>query len=539
MLALILCGCLVLAACGTGSNSGAPANPTDDVVVLFTNDVHCAVDGDIGYSGLAAYKKELEKTSKVLLVDVGDAIQGQAIGTLSNGESLIKLMNSVGYDVAIPGNHEFDYGMSRFLELSKKAEFPYISANFTDLTTKKTVFDPYKIIECGGLKIAFVGATTPKTITSSTPVYFQDANGNYIYGFEQGNDGKSFYSCIQKSVDSARAAGADYVILLSHLGITADASPYTSPELIANTSGIDVVLDGHSHSEIVSSSVKNAKGNWTLLTSTGTQLKNIGVLEISKSGNISTRLVSEVTAKDAEVEAQVQALQGELAQKLGEVIGNTDYPLVISDPVTGQRIVRNTETNLGDLCADAYRSVTGADIAFVNGGGVRSNIAAGPITYGALIKVQPYNNAVCMVEATGQEILDALELGVRAWPEESGGFLQVSGMTYEIDLSIPSSVKLDDNGMFVSVGGAYRVRNVMIGGKPLDPAAKYTVAGHDYMLKNGGDGCNMFMDNTLLKDSIMLDNQALITYITGLPNGTVGSEYADPYGAGRIIQINR
>ena len=199
------------------------------------------------------------------------------------------------------------------------------------------------------------------------------------------------------------------------------------------------------------------------------------------------------------------------------------------------RIIRRMETNLGDLCADAYRILSGADVAVVNGGGIRSNIAPGDITYEQIIAVHPFGNALCVIEATGQEILDLLELGASALPDENGGFMQVSGLSYEIDTSVPSTVELSEDGLFQGVTGARRVQNVLVGGEPLDPDKTYTLASHDYLIKNGGDGYAAFQDNVLLQDCIMLDNQVLINYIVDALGGVVGEEYAEPYGQGRIV----
>ena len=527
---------------------GMAAGAEGDIVVLYTNDVHCAVAQDdenqvLGYAKVAALKEELEEAgSEVILVDAGDAIQGEAIGTLSSGEYLVQIMDEVGYDIAVPGNHEFDYGMEQFLKLAEEADYDYISANFTDLTTGEPVFDAYEIEEEGGVKIAFVGVCTPKTITSSTPVYFQNDAGEYIYGFRQDETGAALYDCVQSAVDAARAEGADYVIAVTHLGIEAECSPWMSTELIGNTNGIDVVLDGHSHSTIEGDLVKNKDGANVLMTSTGTKLSAIGKLTIAEDGALSSELVYDYEGSDPEVEAFIAGIQAEFEETLNQVVAKTDVALVINEPSTLDkeekiRLVRNAETNLGDLCADAYRYVSGADVALVNGGGIRTDILAGDITYDDIISVHPFGNELCMVEATGQQILDALEMGARVTPEENGGFLQVSGLTYEIHTDMESTVKLDENGMFQGMLGDYRVQNVMIGDEPLDPDKTYTVASHNYMLKNAGDGINMFTECELLLEDIMLDNQVLITYITEGLGGVVGEEYAEPYGQGRIVAV--
>ena len=542
LLALTLVLMLLLAGCGSAAPAETPA-PTpaeesaylgldNDIVILYTNDVHCAVDDNLGYTGLATVKNALEAQGKhVVLVDNGDAVQGDTIGTLSNGEYIIDIMNEVGYDVATPGNHEFDYGMDQFFALTEKANFPYVSANFVD-NDGNTVLDPYVIKDVAGVKIAFVGISTPKTITTSTPKYFQDDNGNYIYAFQQDETGEKLYAAVQSAVDAARAEGAQFVIALAHLGIEEDCSPWTSSEVIVNTTGIDAVLDGHSHSMIQGEKVKNKDGAEVLLSSTETKLAYIGCLTIKDDGSMSTTLISDNGMKEF-----IGGIQEEFEELVNTVVASTDVDLIIKDPASGERIVRVSETNLGDLCADAYRAMSGADVAIVNGGGVRADIPAGDITYGQIIAVHPFGNEMCVVECTGQEILDALELGCSKLPAESGGFLQVSGMTYTVDLNVESTVKLDENGMFVEVEGERRVKDVTIGGEPLDPEKTYTLASHNYKLKDCGDGYSMFADNVFLQDSVMIDNQVLINYIVDVLGGTVGEEYADPYGQGRITII--
>ena len=542
LLALTLVLMLLLAGCGSAAPAEtpapAPAEETaylgldNDIVILYTNDVHCGVDDNLGYAGLATVKNALEAQGKhVVLVDNGDAVQGDTIGTLSNGEYIIDIMNEIGYDVATPGNHEFDYGMDQFFALTEQANFPYVSANFVD-NDGNTVLDPYVIKDVAGVKIAFVGISTPKTITTSTPKYFQDDNGNYIYSFQQDETGEKLYAAVQSAVDAARAEGAQFVIALAHLGIEEDCSPWTSSEVIVNTTGIDAVLDGHSHSMIECEKVKNKDGAEVLLSSTETKLAYIGCLTIKDDGSMSTTLIGDNGMKDF-----IGGIQEEFEELVNTVVASTDVDLIIKDPASGERIVRVSETNLGDLCADAYRAMSGADVAIVNGGGVRADIPAGDITYGQIIAVHPFGNEMCVVECTGQEILDALELGCSKLPAESGGFLHVSGMTYTIDLNVESSVKLDENGMFVSVEGDRRVKDVTIGGEPLDPEKTYTLASHNYKLKDCGDGYSMFADNVFLQDSVMIDNQVLINYIVDVLGGTVGEEYADPYGQGRITII--
>ena len=511
------------------------------VVVLYTNDVHCGIEDAIGYAGLAAYEKAYEKLGyEVILVDNGDAIQGGPIGTLSKGEYIIDIMNAVGYDIATIGNHEFDYGMDVFMSLREKAEFPYISANFCDLEGN-TILDPYVIKELGGWKVAFVGASTPETFTKSTPTYFQDGEGNYIYDFCQGEDGAKLYAAVQKAVDDARAEGAEIVIVMSHLGTDGSSVPYTSSDLIVNTTGINAVLDGHSHSEWEMELVQNAAGEDVILSSTGTKLNNVGSLIINVGDDqtpvLTSALHSESLFQDEEAEAYIATVKAQYEETLNQVVATTAVDLTTKDPATGERAVRNSETNLGDLCADAYRIVLGADIAFVNGGGVRADIPAGDITYGQILSVHPFGNMACLIEVSGQQVLDALEMASRDVPNECGGFLHVSGLSYEINVGVETSVVLDDKGSFVEVAGERRVQNVLVDGQPIDPEATYTLASHNYMLKSGGDGMSMFQGSAILQDEVLIDNQVLINYIVDTLGGVVGEEYADPYGQGRITIV--
>ena len=542
-LALLL-SVMMLLGCTAMAEEAAPAGLTKDIVILFTSDVHAGLDMGWGYAGLAAVRDSYAVNNHVVLVDNGDAIQGETIGTLTNGKALVEMMNAVGYDVAVPGNHEFDYGMDNFLTLAnEEAEYPYVSANFT--YKDKSVFAPYIIKEFEGVKVAFVGVTTPKTITSSTPTYFQDENGNYVYGFCQDDTGAKFYAAIQGAVDAARAEGAQYVIICGHLGTEETCEPYTSIDVIYNVSGIDAVLDGHAHEVMPSNVVKGVDGKDVVRVACGTKLANIGMLTISADGAITGSLLSwtndvaptQLFQLTGDVVDACNAKIAELEVVRQTVVAFTENTLYINDPEAGVRIIRNAETNLGDLCADAYRAISGADVAFVNGGGVRAQIPAGDITLDQIYSVHPFGNVMCMVEVSGQQILDALEWGARNNPGENGGFLQVSGLTYEIHTYVPSSCVQDENGMFVSVDGEYRVKYVMVGGEPLDVNKTYTLASHNYMLKSTGDGYAMFAGAKLLIDETLIDNQVLITYITQVLGGVVGADYANPYGQGRIVGV--
>lgn len=531
--------------------------PSGDIKILYTNDVHNAYIRDdassrLGYAAVAGYRDTLEAAGyNVTIADGGDAIQGEAVGALTKGEALVEMMNATGYDIAVPGNHEFDFGMEQFLNLAQnKAEYNYLSCNFTDLRTGELVFDAYEIMEYdNGVKVAYVGITTPETFTKSTPAYFQDENGNYIYGFCEDTTGEKLYAAVQTAIDEATAEGADYVVAVGHVGDEYVTNGWSSTDIIEHTVGLDAFLDGHSHSTIEGEIVNDKEGNPVVRCSTGTKLSAVGVLTIAEDGTVSSELVdgTVLTAEkdNAEVAAKADEIKAQFEELLNQVVATSEVDLVVMDPVTGKRMVRTQETNLGDLVADAFRVQMGADIGFANGGGVRANINKGDVTYGQIIAAQPFGNMACLVEVTGQQILDALEHGARKASTENtvdgyaenGGFQHVSGITFDIDATIPSGVQLDDKGAFVGVEGERRVKNVMVGGEPIDPEKTYTLAGHNYMLKNGGDGFSMFAGAKVLKDEVMVDNEVVINYITETLGGHVGQEYADPYGQGRIRVI--
>ena len=542
VLSLLLVFLMLFALCG-----GVMADEGKDIIVLYTNDVHCGIDyetdddggvSQIGYAGVASYKNEmLAQTEYVTLVDAGDAIQGGPIGTLSKGSYIVDIMNKTGYALAVPGNHEFDYGMDNFLKLANEAaEYNYVCCNFLDLKTGKPVFDAYKMVSYGSTKVAYVGIDTPESFTKSTPTYFQDANGKYIYSFCQGNNGKDLYDVVQKAIDAAKAEGADFVIAVGHCGIDEQSAPWRSTDIIANVTGLDAFIDGHSHSTIPSQKVSDKAGETVLLSSTGTKTAAIGKLVIKADGSLSTELITGYGKQDETVAAFIADINAEFKEVLSQVVAKSDVALT-TKAADGTRLVRSGETNLGDLCADAYRVMLGADVAFVNGGGIRADIASGEITYEDIINVHPFGNEACLVEATGQQILDALEMGARVCPEENGGFLQVSGLTFTIDTTIPSSVVLNDEKEFVKVDGEYRVKDVLIGGQPIQLDKTYTLASHNYMLKNGGDGFVMFKNNKVLKDCVLIDNQVLINYIVEELNGVVPKDYAEPQGRIRLIKM--
>ena len=513
--------------------AGEEPQPSKDITVCFTNDVHGAYE-------LYPYAATAMKGAD-LIVDAGDNIQGSVATTLTNGQCMVDLMKAVGYDVAVPGNHEFDYGFGRFLEIVNGNNTPYVSANLWDKTADKAVLDAYKIFTVGDKKVAVVGITTPETLVKSTPAFFQNEAGEYIYDFCNDTTGEKLYNIVQKAVDAAKAAGADYVIAVGHLGIDEQSEPWTSTSVIANTTGIDALIDGHSHSTFATTQ-KNKDGKEIPVAQTGTKLENVGKMTIAADGTITAENLPLKNSEgylyeaDAVIAAKVAEIKAEVDKVSNTVVARTEVDLTTLDPTTGKRAVRNAETNLGDLCADAYRDLLKTDVAFVNGGGVRANINKGDITYGQIIAVHPFGNTACKIEVTGEQLWTALEIGSAACPGESGGFLQVSGIEYTINTAIPTPARFNENKEFVKLEGEHRVTDVKVNGEPLDVNKTYTLGGHNYMLINGGDGYTVFRGCKILAQEVAIDNEVLIKYITGTLHGVVGADsiYANPTGAGRI-----
>ncbi|MBP3330754.1 MAG: bifunctional metallophosphatase/5'-nucleotidase [Clostridia bacterium] len=529
-------------------------NAEGDIVVLYTNDVHCAIDD---YAVLAAYRAELiSQGNTVVAIDAGDAIQGEVIGAMTEGSAIVEIMNASGYDYAVPGNHEFDYGMETFLDLAEnKAEYEYISSNFYDLTSVSPVLEPYAIKDVNGTKVAFVGITTPETITKSTPDYFKNEDGNFIYGFPTYPGDMSdemFYENIQKSVDSAIKDGADIVIAAGHLGIAETTDGWKSTDVIAETEGIDVFLDAHSHEKIESATYKNKNGEDVILSSTQTKFEYFGQLTISTDGTMETELIN---PDEIDVETLSSSAQGEYTkvkniidrykseiEYLYEGIGISETTLVAYD-TDKSWAVRKRETNAGDFVADAYRAVTGADVAIANGGGIRADVAIGNVSRKNLMDVNAFNNDMCVLEVTGQQLVDVLEHGARNCPESLGGFFQVSGVTFEIHTYLESPVITDSLGNFMGMDETLerRVQNVLVNNEPVDLNKTYTLAGSAYVLAQGGDGLTMLEDAEVVEsENLPCDSEMLIKYFTENLNGVITEEqYGNPDGEGRIKIIDK
>ena len=558
---------------------GAPAasacwfGDKSDVTILYTNDVHTYIDKQspkLTYAAIADLKQSYQNAGKdVLLVDAGDHVQGTAYGSMDEGASIIKLMNAAGYDVATPGNHEFDYGMDRAKAIMKEADFPYLSCNWVDLRTTLRVLPSVKVFVRGGRRIAFVGVTTPETFTKSTPAYFMDkAQRKYIYDIQGGEDGKKLYDAVQKTIDKAKLL-ADVVIGLGHLGVDPSSSPWTSEEVIAHTSGFDAFIDGHSHTVMENKQVQDASGKAVTLTQTGSYFANVGEMTIAAAGTITTKLIPTHQGMDAGIAAMQTSWVNTVDDMLGEKIAVGDSDFYVSDPATGKRRIRSAETNLGDFVADGIYTYFNeveklhCDVAIMNGGGIRADVPAGDWSFKTCKQVSPFGNVACLMSVTGKQIQDALEFAARFAGEdgkENGGFLQVAGATYEIHTDIPNTVQTDEKNVWIgSATGTPRVQNVKIYDKasgsylPLDPGATYALAGMNYTLRNLGDGFAMFDGAELIKDYVSEDYLVMSTYAmifdgadaAGLPHLSSANSplaaypgyllnYEQPYGAGRI-----
>ena len=575
-LALLLCLMLVCALAAPAA--AAQTGTSEDIVILYTNDVHTYIDGPLSYDVISGIKKELEtQYAHVLLVDAGDHVQGTAYGSMDKGETIIQLMNAAGYDLATLGNHEFDYGMDGCMQIVQWAQYPYVSCNFYEEVNgvrEENVLPSYQIFDCGTEKLAIVGITTPESFTKSTPSYFQDESGNYIYGISGGGDGSALYADVQAAIDSAVAEGATKVIALGHLGDDLSSQPWTSAEVIANVSGLSAFIDGHSHSTVEGQNVTDKDGNSVVLTQTGQYFGQIGMMVISaETGEITTgfigseeilepvvdesgnpvkdeegndqtevvgyRLVSDLYTgaewcSDETVAAIKDQWIAKIGEQLGTVIGSTSLTLD-NYSADGTRLVRSQETNTGDFAADALYYLfdnmdMDVDVAIMNGGGIRNEAVTGEISYQTCKTIHTFGNVACLQTITGQQLLDALEWGARTagTGEECGGFLQVSGITYKIDTQWPDSTQKDEKGVWIGgPTGGYRVHDVKVYNKEtnawdaLDLEAHYNLAGYNYTLRDLGDGFNMFDGAVNVLDYVMEDYMVLANYVQAFEGGVV------------------
>lgn len=574
---------IALASC----NQGNPPRPEkEDITIVYTNDIHGYIanevekDGETSIEGLrishiGGYVDELKKQGKnVLLVDAGDQVQGSIYGAMDRGVDMIEMMNKAGYDLATPGNHDFDFGMDGFNYFVEHANFPYISCNFESLVDKKNVLDSSKIFDFGGVKIGFVGISTPETITSSTPRFFENDDGELIYKFLGYDNPNDLFQVVQKTIDELKGQ-TDYVIALGHVGVgtASEKIGCTSEQIIQNTSGLAAFIDGHSHTKMESKIIKTKDGKDCVLTQTGCFLASFGEMIITKEGSISTKLIEDVPYINKDVQSLESALIEQVASEMGKKISYLDKELFIAEPDDRSvRLVRRQETNLGNLCSDSMYwylnevKQLDCDVSLINGGGIRAGISPGDVTYMEAKAVEPFGDQICLVRIIGSELRNAIEMGAYAvgtWneahtiPNEYGGFLHLAGVKYDIDASIPSSVKLDGDGMFVSVEGEYRVKNIQVYDKkamtyvPLEDDKAYLVSGNNYILTESGNGFSMFGNSEIVADYLDEDFTILAEFMKSFDNGHINNansplkgyrdylyDYENPYGSGRINILN-
>lgn len=493
----------------------------EDITIIATNDIHCDY---AALPKLATLRKDAD-----ILIDNGDSLQGQLIGSLSNGEYMAEALNLVGFDLASVGNHDFDYGVDQLLKLEKQLNYPLLSCNIKNIKTGKYMFEPYKIIEAKGKKIAFIGITTPNTLTQCNPDFFKDENGVNFIDFAEKDNGKELCNLVQKYINEARKK-ADYVVLLGHLGNYDVYSPWTSGEIVSGTYGADLFIDGHSHDAYIGS-YENKNGAPVPAAGTANGLSTAMKIVIKADGTVVVEsLELEGIEADSKVQKGIDLIEAKLNGLKNKIVAKSEVELTTLNE-DGSRAIRAKETNLGNLCSDVIRVACGSDIGMINGGGIRANIAKGDITFGDIISVHPFGNSMCKVRIKGSVLLDVLEFSVRNVPDEFGGFMHFSGLTYSLDTSIPSSVVMDENMNFVKVDGLRRIFNVKVNGEDLDPNKTYTLGGTNFTILSGGDGYAMFKGNVeLVADEIVVDNQALVNYIVKDLNGVVGPEYAKPQG---------
>ena len=484
------------------------------IVILYENDVHCAMDG---YAKLAGLRDAIADTADVFLVSNGDYVQGQTVGAISKGQYVVDVMRVMNYDAITLGNHEFDYGMERMFQLLRQVPVPVVCCNLYDIRSGRMVFAPYVMKRVGNKRIAFVGVVTPTSMEDEAYAFW-DERDSLVYDLQR----EDIPVLVQRAVDEARKAGADYVIVDSHLGEILTARHSASHTLVANTSGIDIVLDGHSHAVIVSDTILNKEGKPIVVTQTGTKFANIGKLLITPDGRMTTSLIpiERVMEKNPFVAHVVDSIHSMLNEQTSRVICHSEVPLRILDD-EGNEIHRVGETTAGDIVADAFRMVTGSDISVLNSGSIRNEVKAGDLTYGDLLSMLPYDNYVIVAEVKGSTIIAMLEKLMSFLPKPDGQFPQVSGMRFTVD---EREHRVGDVQILNSNTQHY---------EPINPARTYTIATTKYCVTDGG------LYNTLKGSKITWEtkrtyNDIFIEFVTKNLNGHIGQEYAQPQG--RIIK---
>lgn len=506
------------------------------IVILHTNDVHGGIDG---YASVAALKDAYEAAgAQVLLMDAGDFIQGSTSVNVSQGANAVELMNMAGYDVATTGNHEFDYGYANLKTLMEQAEFPILAANAFTAEGELAMDEANTTFQLGDVTVGVFGLATPETATKAHPAKLEGVT--FLAEDE-------LFDCAQKQVDELTAEGCDYIICLGHLGIDAESTGNRSIDLLENVTGIDVFIDGHSHSEQSDiAEVTDGTGmvGDTILTSTGTKLENIGVVDIAADGTIDATTIpmEDVTATegftpDQAIVDRVAEINAQIEEEMGVVIGTSEVNL---NGVKEE--VRAGETNLGDLVTDAMLWQAGldneaVDAAITNGGGIRASISAGDITKQFVNDVLPFGNTLYVIELTGAELLEALEASTFVTPEPEGGFPQVAGMEFVVNTGADFDAgELYPGTTFHEPNSINRVSILTVGGDAFDVNATYTIVTNDFMAA-GGDTYYAFSAAGSGYDTGVPLDQVVMDYIAEELNGTVtAADYGEP--AGRIHTIS-
>lgn len=509
---------------------------TGHIVILHTNDVHGAIDN---YASVAALKDAYEAAgAQVLLMDAGDFSQGSTSVNVSEGATAVELMNMAGYDVATTGNHEFDFGYANLKTLMEQAEFPILAANAFTAEGELAMDEANTTFQLGDVTVGVFGLATPETATKAHPAKLEGVT--FLAEDE-------LFACAQEQVDELTAAGCDYIICLGHLGIDAESTGNRSIDLLENVTGIDVFIDGHSHStqsDIAEETNGTGMVGDTILTSTGTKLESVGVVDIAADGTIDASTISmeelnatEGFTPDQDIATRVSEINAQIEEDMGQVIGTSEVDL---DGV--RENVRASETNLGDLITDAMLWQAGqdneeVDAAITNGGGIRASIAAGDITKKSVNDVLPFGNTLYVVELTGAELLEALEASTYCTPEPVGAFPQVAGIEFTINTGAAYDAGENYPGTtYAEPASINRVTIQTVGGQAFDADATYTIVTNDF-LAAGGDTYYAFSAAESGYDTGISLDQVVMDYITEELDGTVT---AAAYGqtANRIHTIS-
>ena len=539
VLALLLSVVMTLTLLVSSAWADEPKPLDGKTVILHTNDVHGSIEL---YAKVAAMKDDYEaQGAQVILADAGDYSQGTVYVSVNKGKDAVTMMNAAGYDVATIGNHEFDYGYAQLKSNLDSAVFKVVCANV--LQDGSPVFDAYTKISKGGVQVAFVGLETPEAQTKANPALIQGLT--FLAGDEM-------YAAVQTQVDAAKTAGADIVIVLTHLGVDSSSEPNTSYDLYKKVHDIDFIIDGHSHTVMT----KGPEGE--PIQSTGTALNNIGVITIDNATKKieSNELIPiwhteevdgenvtvyDYTKSDATVandaKAIIDPIDADYDQKFAESAVDLNGAKAPGN--------RTEETNLGDLITDAMMwaiktKAPGVDmnnaVAITNGGGIRAAIAKGDITKKDVNTVLPFGNTLAVVYVKGSELLEALEVSTYCTPKSLGGFPQFAGM--EVELNTACEYDANDTtypgSTYFGPKSINRITIKTVNGKAFDKDATYAVITNDF-LAAGGDTYYAFAAAQTQFDTGLPLDEILMEYITVELNGVVTDKYAAPQGRLTIV----